>query len=182
MSTRPTGGRGRRALSAEERALWRGFVRAIKPLHGRDGAADVESEALTAPPVPAASKAKPLAPSRQPGKPAGPPLAALARREKQKLARGRVAIDARIDLHGMTQGEAHVALAYFLRRAQRNGARFVLVITGKGGSGERGVLRRQVPLWLGLPDLRDTVVGFEQAHVAHGGEGALYVQLRRRRE
>jgi DNA-nicking Smr family endonuclease len=72
----------------------------------------------------------------------------------------------------------------FVRRAQANGAKFALVITGKGarsGDAERGVLRRQVPLWLQLPDLRDAVVGFEEAHVAHGGEGALYVRLRRAR-
>jgi DNA-nicking Smr family endonuclease len=80
------------------------------------------------------------------------------------------------------QVEAHTALVHFLRRAQRHGGRFVLVITGKGTrAGERGVLRRQVPLWLGLPDLRDVVVGFEEAHAAHGGEGALYVRLRRAR-
>jgi DNA-nicking Smr family endonuclease len=82
----------------------------------------------------------------------------------------------------MTQGEAHVALVHFLHRAQRHGARFVLVITGKGTrAGDRGVLRRQVPLWLGLPEFRDAVVGFEEAHAAHGGEGALYVRLRRPR-
>ena len=72
----------------------------------------------------------------------------------------------------------------FLRRAQSDGAKFVLVITGKGGrSGDpdRGVLRRQVPLWLQLPELRDIVVGFEEAHVGHGGEGALYVRLRKAR-
>jgi DNA-nicking Smr family endonuclease len=108
----------------------------------------------------------------------------LARREKQHLARGRAAIDKRIDLHGLTQAEAHVALCHFLRRAQHDGARFVLVITGKGGRAgepERGVLRRQVPHWLGLPELRDIVLAFEEAHVVHGGEGALYVRLRRSR-
>ena len=70
-------------------------------------------------------------------------------------------------------------------RAHGDGATFVLVITGKGrpsaAEGERGVLRRQVPLWLGLPDLRSLVVGFEEAHIGHGGEGALYVRLRRAR-
>ena len=73
-------------------------------------------------------------------------------------------------------------LVRFLRRAQSDGAKFVLVITGKGARSsdpDRGVLRRQVPLWLGLPEFRDTVVGFEEAHTAHGGEGALYVRLRR---
>ena len=88
-----------------------------------------------------------------------------------------------MDLHGLTQSEAHGALLHFLHAASARGARLVLIITGKGGrgDGERGVLRRQVPQWLALPDLRDLVVGFEDAHVAHGGEGALYVRLRRRR-
>ena len=108
------------------------------------------------------------------------------RREKQLLARGRVRIDARIDLHGMTQAEAHGTLRRFLLRSQANGARFVLVITGKGAPdaprGERGVLRQQVPLWLALPEFRRHVLGFDVAHTGHGGEGALYVRLRRARE
>jgi len=101
------------------------------------------------------------------------------------VARGRDPIDARIDLHGKTQGEAHDALVRFMRRAQSNGARIVLVVTGKGSGTsraderERGVLRRQVPLWLALPEFRSFIVGFEEAHVAHGGEGALYVRMRR---
>lgn len=92
-------------------------------------------------------------------------------------------IDARIDLHGMTQTRAHRALSDFLRRAHADGLTFVLVITGKGRSGEseseRGVLRRQVPQWLSLPEFRTLVVGFEEAHIGHGGEGALYVRIRR---
>jgi DNA-nicking Smr family endonuclease len=110
----------------------------------------------------------------------------LARRERKRLARGTIAIDARIDLHGLTQSEAHAALARFLRRAQADDARFVLVITGKGArfadhGGDRGVLRRQVPLWLRLPEFRSYVVGFEDADTVHGGQGALYLRLRRRR-
>jgi DNA-nicking Smr family endonuclease len=185
----PHGGRGRRReLSEEERALWRGVARSVKPLRkrARRDAEEAEPGAVVAS-VPPAAKAKSVkaipVPARAAKPPAPPPLAGLARREKQRLARGRDAIDARIDLHGMTQAQAHAALAHFLRRAQHDGARFVLVITGKGArSGERGVLRRQVPLWLGLPEFRDAVVGFEEAHVAHGGEGALYVRLRRTRE
>jgi DNA-nicking Smr family endonuclease len=94
-------------------------------------------------------------------------------------------IEARLDLHGMTQTEAHAALLRFLRRARNNGAKFVLVITGRGTRGERadrGVLKRQVPLWLAMPELRAYVIGFEQAHASHGGEGALYVRLRRQRQ
>jgi DNA-nicking Smr family endonuclease len=103
---------------------------------------------------------------------------------RQRVARGREAIDARMDLHGLTQAEAHAALARFLHSASGRGARLVLIITGKGGrsgGSERGVLRRQVPHWLALPEFRDLVIGFEDAHLAHGGEGALYVRLRRRR-
>ena len=185
MSAHSGSGGRRRALSAEERALWRGFVRAIKPLRGRAAEAadadDTGREAVAVRPPP--PKAKPLAPVREPVR-SPPPLATLARRERQKLARGSMAIDARLDLHGMTQAEAHAALAHFLRRAQRDGAKFALVVTGKGtrsADSERGVLRRQVPHWLRLPELRDVVLGFEEAHLTHGGEGALYVRLKRLR-
>ena len=179
--------RRRRELSAEERALWRGVARSVRPLRrpARREVEDEEAEIAVAAPARPSSKAKPLKPAasaRAVAAPTLPPLAPLARREKQQLARGRAAIDARIDLHGMTQARAHAALTHFLRRAQADGARFVLVITGKGVRShdpDRGVLRRQVPLWLQLPELRDAVVGFEEAHVAHGGEGALYVRLRR---
>ena len=179
--------RRRRELSAEERALWRGIARSVKPLHRQARHNISDEEIVAAAPVRHGAKAKahkPVEPPR-PAKPsAPPPLATIARREKQHLARGRLDIDARIDLHGMTQARAHAALVHFLRRAQAEGAKFVLVITGKGtraGDPERGVLRRQVPLWLQLPELRDAVIGFEEAHIAHGGEGALYVRLRRAR-
>jgi DNA-nicking Smr family endonuclease len=117
--------------------------------------------------------------------PAPPSLAPMSRREKSRLSGGRDQIDARIDLHGMTQARAHRALLSFLRQAHADGAVFVLVITGKGRSvgaeREHGVLRRQVPHWLALAEFRTLVVGFEQAHIGHGGEGALYVRVRRAR-
>jgi len=181
----------RRELSEEEHELWRGIARSVKPLRKR--AARAKDDAKVAKPEPVASPrtakpvrtAKTVRPSPSPAKPpAPPPLAPLARREKQQLARGRAAIDARLDLHGMTQAQAHAALSRFLRRAQHEGAKFALVVTGKGmrsADAERGVLRRQVPHWLRLPELREVVLGFEEAHVAHGGEGALYVRLRKRR-
>jgi DNA-nicking Smr family endonuclease len=82
----------------------------------------------------------------------------------------------------MTQARAHRALSGFLQRAHLDGLTFVLVITGKGRSGsEAGVLRRQVPEWLGLPEFRAFVVGFEEAHIGHGGAGALYVRIRKAR-
>jgi DNA-nicking Smr family endonuclease len=109
----------------------------------------------------------------------------LGRRERAQLSRGRKVIDARLDLHGMTQTRAHRALFGFLQRAHDGGMTFVLVITGKGrtlgAQSEPGVLRRQVPLWLSLPEFRSLVVGFEEAHIGHGGGGALYVRIRRPR-
>lgn len=172
----------RRPLSEEERALWSGVVRAITPLR----------DAQEPPPPAGDSAGGESAPSQRgvrqealPGK-TTPPLAPLGRRLKQRVARGREPIDARLDLHGLTQREAHAALLRFLRGAQADGARIALVVTGKGNSkgerhagAERGVLRRQVPMWLSLPEFRRFVVGFEDAHVGHGGEGALYVRLRR---
>ena len=111
-----------------------------------------------------------------------PPLTPLGRRLKQRIGRGKEAIDGRLDLHGLTQSQAHAALLRFLRSASERDARLVLVITGKGArEGERGVLKRVVPQWLGLPEFRMLVIGYEDAHVAHGGEGALYIRIRRTR-
>ena len=181
--------RRKRGLSEEERALWESVAKLVKPLRKRHralkpSAAPAET-ALRAAPKAAASP-KPVAPPRPvvPSKPAPPPLAPLGRRERSHLSRGRKEIDARLDLHGMTQMRAHRALFGFLQRAHHDGLTFVLVITGKGKMGadsERGVLRRQVPQWLGLPEFRALVVGFEEAHIGHGGEGALYVRIRRAR-
>jgi len=107
----------------------------------------------------------------------------MDRRAKQKVARGRTGIGGRLDLHGLTQAEAHAVLARFLHQAQSREAKVVLVITGKGGSASegRGVLKRQVPLWLEGAEFRSLVIGFEAAAIGHGGEGALYVRVRKGR-
>jgi DNA-nicking Smr family endonuclease len=89
-------------------------------------------------------------------------------------------VEARLDLHGLRQAEAQRALIDFLRRAQASGLRMAIVVTGKGSRNEEGgVLRRLVPLWLHGPQMRDLVVGYSEAARHHGGEGALYVQIRR---
>ena len=141
---------------------------------------------------PRSTAATPKQPPKQSPKPvvpavvadSAPHLAPLDRRSRQRLARGTQDIEARLDLHGRTQSEAHAALLRFLHRAQADGAKTVLVITGKGGAGssrEPGVLKRQVPLWLALPEFRGLVVGFGPAAIGHGGAGALYVRVRRAR-
>jgi DNA-nicking Smr family endonuclease len=175
-----------RPVSDEEQALWQAVTRSVAPLkRGRRkpepmtiGAAKPEVKARRA-----SSSAVVSVPARAPAKPKESPLVPLDRRAKQKLARGSLSIDARLDLHGRSQSQAHAALLRFLRRAQSDGAKTVLVITGKGGSidSERGVLRRQVPLWLALPEFRGLVVGFGAAAISHGGDGALYVRMRRAR-
>lgn len=118
---------------------------------------------------------------------------AFDKRHAKKIATGRIEIEGRIDLHGLRESEAHVRLRGFLRQAQAQGKRTVLVITGKGQETDdphtpfdfgherspRGVLKRNVPRWLAEPDLAPLVVSFTTAHTRHGGEGALYVHLRR---
>jgi len=180
---RPAG----RRLTAEEEQLWAMVARTAKPLRHANHAGGLinhkrpRTEAGQ-PPKRKSAESSPAAAPRL--RPSLPPLA-IGWREKQDVARGRVGIDARIDLHGMTQAEAHQSLLAFLRRSQQAAAKFVLVITGKGAPnalcGERGVLRKHVPLWLGLPEFRSCVLGFGAAHIGHGGDGALYVRLRKLR-
>jgi DNA-nicking Smr family endonuclease len=180
------GSRRKRHLSEEEHKLWESVAKQVKPLRAnrrlvRPHAAEAETPGVV-PAVPS----RPSSPVKivAPPKPHAPPLAPIGRRERTRLSRGKQEIDARIDLHGMTQSRAHRALFGFLQRAHHDGFTFVLVITGKGKLGsesERGVLRRQVPQWLALPEFRTLVVGYEEAHIGHGGEGALYVRVRRAR-
>jgi DNA-nicking Smr family endonuclease len=177
--------RGRRHLSEDERTLWESVARQVKPLRKKPRIGKAVAPMSVVPPAVPVTSPRPI-PSisaPKPSKPAVPPLAPLGRRERARLSKRRSEIDARLDLHGMTQFRAHRALLGFLQRAHHDGLTFVLVITGKGiaGNTERGVLRRQVPQWLALPEFRALVVGFEEAHIGHGGEGALYVRIRRAR-
>jgi DNA-nicking Smr family endonuclease len=98
----------------------------------------------------------------------------------RRMAIGREAIGGRIDLHGMDQDRARAVLTAFIADASERGVRGVLVITGKGALGD-GVLRRRAPEWLAEPPLRPLVAGLSEAHRRHGGEGALYVAIKRRR-
>jgi len=171
-------GKRRRILSAEERVLWTAITKSIAPLRDSDTTEDGETSERIFQQIETHSAKTGSALNTLP-----PPLAPLGRRMRTRVARGKEAIDGRLDLHGLTQNEAHTALLHFLRTATARDARLVLVITGKGGRGdaEQGVLKRQVPQWLDLPEFRALIIGFEQAHVAHGGEGALYIRVRRNR-
>ena len=156
-----------RKAESDERALWREAMRGVRRLDAAAAAPEPEP----APMPPPKTRALP-----QPEKPPPVPRHGLDRRSAQRLKRGRTAIDARLDLHGMTQSEAHRALAAFLAHAQKSGLRVVLVITGKSG-----VLYGAVPHWLGEGDNRGRVLASGRARPPHGGEGALYVFLRRKR-
>jgi len=200
-------------LSAEDRALWEHAARSIHPIkgvkprvHGALEGHGAEMRAgrqqLHAEPrvlsrgqggAHGGSAPQPV-PRKRPSPP--PPVAEFDRRKARRIASGREEIEARIDLHGMKQAQAHTALRSFLFGCHVRGLTTVLVITGKGSGGsfqdagdepgwlggrERGALKRNVPHWLAEPELRAIVVSHRPAGARHGGDGALYVQLRRRR-
>lgn len=202
----------KRPLSAEEAELWAIAMREAKSLRrrGREqrraeaelGAGEYAppgSDPTPSSPPPPSERAKPetAGPARTgqrlaPLLKSPPSLAQFDQRQRRKLARDPDLIDARLDLHGMRQREAHGALKGFLFTCAGRGHRHVLVITGKGIRAaperlrdhfieERGVLRRLVPQWLGEPELRGMVVSYTAASAHHGGDGALYVRLRRSR-
>ncbi len=163
-------------LSDEDRILWNLVARSARPLRGKAPPVEppLPTAAAPAAPKPAPARAAPALPSRIPHV-----SHALDAPTLDKLARGRLPIEGRVDLHGLTQAEAHQLLLGFLQRAHASRARHVLVITGKGSGGE-GVLRRLVPVWLSTPPFRALVASHDHAARAHGGTGALYVRLRRR--
>lgn len=175
--------RRRVELSEEDRIVWTAVARTAKPLKGKALPAEAIAEPVT--------KAENEKLFRETLQAAAPPVAAPAAKPKaaprhfdqqtrDKLTKGRLPIEARVDLHGMTQGEAHGLLFSFLQRAHSAGIRYVLVITGKGASfGSEGALKRAVPAWLATPLFRPLVSGHDDAARQHGGSGALYIRLRR---
>lgn len=205
----------RRLLSPEDEAVWRHVVSSVQSLKGakaRVPAAGAVEPAGAPPSIVADShvrvhRALPASPAEhRPTLPpaivkaagsahrAPPPLAAFERKKVRRIVAGTVEIEARLDLHGARQSEAHHRLRGFIHQCISAGMATVLVITGKGGRREQlpmapfddldardhGVLRRAVPMWLAEPELRSLVVSFTTAHQRHGGEGALYLHLRRR--
>lgn len=175
------GDRKKPPLPEEDLALWRHVAGSAKPLPGRASKKKKPAEAAAATP-PAKPRARPAEPV-----PARPELtpgaqADVDKRTADRLKRGKLPIEARLDLHGMTQEQAQDELTGFLARAQSSGKRCVLVITGKGPGREGGVLRRQLPQWLNLPANRARIVAFSSAQPRDGGHGAVYVLLKRLRD
>jgi DNA-nicking Smr family endonuclease len=177
--------------------LWARVAETARPLKGRRRAETSPPPASPpAKPPPSAEQHSSEMPAPQPvkvrPKPRPPAVPApLDRQASRQLEKGRLAVEARLDLHGLRQRDAHAALRRFLKTAQARGKRHVLVITGKGAGAaesksfyeeeERGVLRAAVPLWLAEPDFASLVVSFSEAPRRLGGEGALYVRLRKAR-
>jgi len=166
----------KRPLRPDELRVWGLVAGTVHPLPGR-----------AAPRPPAEAKAVetpariPPANLRPVAKPAAPRagLDPIEPNRRWRITREREPIGARLDLHGLDQDRARAALEAFLRRAQDEGYRAVLVITGKGVQGD-GVLRRRTPEWLAAPHLTGVVAGISEAGRRHGGEGALYVALKRK--
>ena len=177
-------------LGGDDERLWRRIARTVDPLPGRARPDAPERReggdgAVEGPSGSAAGAARPLKPPGRGEAASGAPGGGLDRRQAQRFRRGRMPIDARCDLHGMTRREARAALDAFLARARKRGCRCVLVITGKGQRSplaERtGVLRGELPLWLEAPSNRDRVLDFAQAQPRDGGDGAFYILLRKPR-
>jgi DNA-nicking Smr family endonuclease len=173
----------RRGLSEAERATWAEYLRSVVPLPGRD---QPEAPVLPAPPAPppTASSSPAPAPSarvvvRAAPLSVGAPPAGLDARSWQRFRAGQLAPARTLDLHGRTAPAAFQALAGFLHRAQADRLRCVEVITGRGSGPEGGVIRRELPLWLNLPELRPLVLA--AAHPHAGNVGSVRLLLRRPR-
>ena len=171
----------KRPLRPEELRLWRVVASTARPFPGKV-LPTVEAAKSGAGPTKVKTAASPSAPParapRSAPKSSAPPLDIEPNRAR-RIVLGREEIAARLDLHGMDQDQARAALQAFVLGAQARGARAVLVITGRGSTGD-GVLRRRTPEWLSEPPLRAAVAGISHADRRHGGEGALYVALKRK--
>jgi DNA-nicking Smr family endonuclease len=181
----------KRTLRAEEKVLWRKVAKSTRPLTPERLKALDELAAAVEPTTPnrvIPPRKRSTGSIKSPQKLATQPV---DRSNERRLRRGAVEVDSKIDLHGMTQAEALSALIRFLIQAAQRVDRTVLVITGKGlrrsrDQGEQwetpvepGVLRRKLPEWLKLPEIRPLVSGYSVAHVRHGGSGAYYLTIRR---
>ncbi|MDH5489959.1 MAG: Smr/MutS family protein [Rhodospirillaceae bacterium] len=184
----------------DDMALWDGVASSVRVLEGREfmaGSADAEKvqnelkQKTKTPPKKQPAKKTAQPPTAQQALPTKPPLPELSldnqpgldKSTARKMTRGQVKIEARLDLHGMTQDQAAGALEKFIESAYRNAKREVIVVTGKGGrtQGEVGVLRQMTPQWLNREPNRSRIVAFSHAAPKDGGEGALYVRIRKKK-
>ena len=181
----------KRRVTPDELELWRHVAQTVRPIKSKRRPAPPKEPAPSAPPAKpkAAKPAAPAAPSVKPQPPAKPHELThglshgIGRRQAERFRKGKLAIEGKIDLHGRTQQDAHDDLLAFLRRAHAAGKRNVLVVTGKGmTTSKTGILRQAVPRWLNEPAFRALVLAFDYAEPQHGGEGALYVLLKRVRD
>jgi DNA-nicking Smr family endonuclease len=163
----------KRPLKPEELKVWSMVAATVHPLTGRSEPRKAMPQTLDAPARIEPKRADEAKKRRREA------LEGIEPNRKHRIAKEREEIGARIDLHGMTQDRARAALEGFLARAWAEGWRAVLVITGKGVQGD-GVLKKRVPDWLGAAHLAHIVAGISEAHRRHGGEGALYVALKRK--
>lgn len=174
-------------LSPEDRRIWARVAGSVTPARPKKAPRIIPGAAVVDPP--AAPPAKGPIKARGVAPPWSPPVSTPARarglpealepRRQRRLSRERDPIEARIDLHGYGRFQAQDALTAFLMGAQARGYRSVLVITGQGRRGGSGVIRASVHEWLQSPALRGVVSGFAAAARHHGGDGALYVTIRR---
>lgn len=176
-------------LSTEDRILWHRIAKSTVPLKGKRlpddpvAAADEQELRDEFTNQLAYMTSMPASPAPEPAKPVKKlDQRRLDRPTQVKIAKGKLEIAGKVDLHGMTQQEAYSLLLGFLARAFQEERRYVMIVTGKGlSSGGMGVLRRAVPEWLATPPFRIYVSSFDEAARHHGGSGALYIRLRKRR-
>jgi DNA-nicking Smr family endonuclease len=170
----------KRPLRHDEAVLWAKVAATVRPAAGRSvPVALVQSAAPPAPPVKVRAAKGPHPVVSPASTPTAPGPRSIEPGRMRRIAREREGMGPRLDLHGLNQDEARARLNAFLARAHADGWRAVMVITGKGTRGD-GVLRRYTPEWLAAPNLRHIVAGVAEAHRRHGGEGALYVALKRK--
>jgi DNA-nicking Smr family endonuclease len=182
----------------DDAALWAKVVESAAPLKRKRALRHpIGAKPRPVPPAPPKAKPKPIPVPRAaepppPARPRAPAKAPLDRKTARELDKGRLEVEARLDLHGLRQRDAHAALKRFIKEAQARGRKHVLIITGKGAAltasqsfyaeEERGVLRNAVPLWLAEPELAALIVSVSPAPRRLGGDGALYVRVRRARK
>ena len=187
----------KRRVTPDELELWRHVAQSVRPIKSKRRPAPSKEPVPSAPPA-KPKAAKTAAPPVPPAKPQPPAPArhhelthglshGIDRRQAERFRKGKLTIEGKIDLHGRTQQDAHDELLAFLKRAHAAGKRSVLVVTGKGMTQGKtvpktGILRQAVPRWLNAPAFRSLVLAFDYAEPQHGGEGALYVLLKRVRE